>query len=121
MIRRHVVRTLVLAAAVSLVAGAPAFADSIAPNVRPVPIGSSSEPSLSSALGCVFYGGLACDPATTLLTYNAIANEMTAGLFSFGSTAQVTLNYEYTGNNSVLGIWSPTSSGIAMLPLFNGA
>lgn len=120
--RNNLARTLAFMAAAVLSTGVtPAIADTIAPNVRPVTIGGSSEPSLSSVLGCVFYGTASCDPATTLLTFNAIANEMTDGLFSFGSTATVTLDYQYTGNDSALGIWSPNGSGISTLPLFSGS
>ena len=111
---------LVITAAVLLATASAASAGPIAPNVRPVPIGGSSEPSLSSVLGCVFYGGPSCDPATTLLTYNAVANEMTNGLFAFGPASTVALNYEYTGGNNPLGLWSPNGPGISTLPLFSG-
>ncbi len=116
-------RALVVTATALLFTGTPvAFADSILPNVRPVAIGGSSEPSISSVLGCVFYGSASCDPATTSLTYNAIANEMPNGLFSFGSGATVTLAFEYTGNTtSTLGLWSPNGAGVSTLPLFNGS
>ncbi len=113
--------TAFAAAALLLGATSAALADPIVPNVRPVSIGSSSEPSLSSVLGCVFYGGPSCDPATTLLTYNAIANENPTGLWSLGSNATITLNYEYTGNSNAIGVWSPTYSGVNTFMLFNGA
>jgi hypothetical protein len=106
---------------VLLVGVAPAAADPIAPNVRPVAVGSATEPSLSSILGCVFYGAPGCDPATTLLTYDAIANQTTNPLFSMSGPTTVTLNYEYTGAWSAIGLWSQNGPGVSLLTLFQPA
>ncbi|HVZ19542.1 MAG TPA: DUF4114 domain-containing protein [Vicinamibacterales bacterium] len=115
-------RIVAVVAVIVLTAGRnTALADPILPNVRPVSIGTSREPSLSRILGCVFYGGADCDPATTSLVYDAVANELPKGLFSFSTTDTVTLNFEYTAEHDLLGLWSPTSTGITTLPLFNGS
>ena len=121
----HLRRIVISLAAALVVGGASsAMAGPIAPNVRPVTIGWSGEPSLSSILGCLFYGDASCNPETTSLSYDVIANESTAGLWSTaGGEADVTLQFQYSGNRSEIGLWSgfDADGPIAKLKLFDGS
>jgi hypothetical protein len=99
-----------------------AFAGPITANTRPVGVGTSSEPSLSHILGCVFEGDSSCNPATTSLTYDVFANQDPAGMWAaLGDTTYVTLAFEYTGAFSEIGLWTAndTAGPIHTLWLFN--
>jgi hypothetical protein len=84
-------------------------------------VGNSGEPSLSRVLGCLFFGTASCDPATTPFLFDAVTNQQTTPLFAVGANGTITLNYEYTGNTSEIGLWSPSGPATTMLPLFSPA
>jgi len=120
---RHSWQMLATVAAVTLFVPQVSLAAPITSNVRPVAGGYSSEPSLGSILGCMFYGDSSCDPATTSLTYDAYNNQDPTGIWGSPGTLGVTLQQEYTGNTSEIGLWSGTDTNgpINTLKLFDGS